>query len=121
MCIKTFTAGGAIANFRFAKFGAADGQVLQAAAATDLIIGIVDTPNGVASGERLDVRIDDVGELELGGTVTRGQFLTADASGKGVTAAPAAGVNAYHGAQALVSGVAGDIIPVQIVKGAIQG
>ena len=119
--IKTYKTGGAVAHCRFVKFGGADDTVVQAAASTDLIVGISDVPGGVASGTRADVVLDGITDLELGGTVARGTFLTADADGKGVAAAPGAGVNAYTGAQALVSGVAGDIVPVHVFKSRIQG
>ena len=54
--------------------------------------------------------------LELGGTVTRGDGLKADATGRGVTAGTA-GDNI--GALAEQSGVLGDIIEVQIIAGKV--
>ena len=52
--------------------------------------------------------------LELGGTVTRGDYLKSDGSGKGVAATT--DKDAY-GARALRSGVSGELIPVQVILG----
>ena len=59
--------------------------------------------------------------VQLGGTVARGAPVTADANGLGVTAAPGAGVNARILGFALVSGVSGDVVPVLINQGLMQG
>lgn len=117
---KSYTAEGAISANRFVKVGAADYGVLAAAAATDKIIGI-STEIDASTGERTDVVHEGIADLKLGGTVARGDLLTSDASGQGVTAAPAAGSNNRVGAMALVSGVVGDIIPVKVLQGSLQG
>lgn len=110
---KNYAAGGAIAARRLVKVGSADGAVLQAAAATDLIVGI--SPElGADSGARCDVYHLGIAELELGGEVARGGQVTADADGKGV-AVSAAGQRV--GAIALQSGVSGDIIRVLSMAG----
>ena len=59
--------------------------------------------------------------MEFGGTVARGAPVTADASGKAVAAAPAAGSNVRIIGFAEVSAVAGDIAPVLIAPGVMQG
>ncbi len=115
---KTYNAGAAIAAHRFVVPGAADHAVIQAAAATHAIFGISDL-GADAAGDRVDVHHVGIAKLEYGGTVTRGQLLTADSVGKGVTAAPSAGTTARHGALALVSGVDGDIVDVLIVLGQV--
>lgn len=117
---KSYTAEGAISANRFVKVGAADYGVLAAAAATDKIIGI-STEIDASTGERTDVVHEGIADLKLGGTVARGDLLTSDASGQGVTAAPAAGSNNRVGAMALFSGVVGDIIPVKVLQGSLQG
>lgn len=84
--IKSGNAEAAIAARRIVKFGAADGGVLQAAAATDAMFG-VSTDIPAALGERCDViKLGDA-DVEYGGNVARGDELTADASGRAVTAA----------------------------------
>jgi hypothetical protein len=52
---KTYTAGGTINPYRFVKFGGSDTALLQAAAATDALIG-VSGQVGAASGEVLYLR-----------------------------------------------------------------
>lgn len=117
---KNYVAEAAIAACRIVKFGSADGQVVQAAAATDSLIGVCEMV-GPALGERCDVIKSGIADVELGGTVTRGAAITADANGKGVAAAPAAGSNARIIGFAEVSGVSGDIIPVLVAPGVMQG
>lgn len=114
------TAEGAIAAYRIVKFGANDGGYLQAAAATDYLAGVCESV-GPASGERLDVIKAGIADVEFGGTVTRGQPVTSDANGKAVAAAPAAGANVRIIGFAEVSAVAGDIAPVWIEPGLMQG
>ena len=117
---KNYTAGGAIPAFRIVKMGANDGEVLQAAAATDFLVGV----NGElspASGERVDIQKVGIARIEFGGTVTRGGPVTSDASGKAVAAAPAAGSNVRIIGFAEVSAVSGDIGDVLIAPGLMQG
>ena len=104
---RAFVAEAAILANRIVKVGAADGQVLQAAAAADLSIGVVENVPP-ASGERCDVVLAGVAEVTLGGTVARGAAVTADASGRAVAAA--AGNRAVG--VLLASGVVGDVVEV---------
>lgn len=117
---KNYTAGAAIAKRRFVKIGAADGAILQAAAATDPIIG-ASTDIDAASGDRVDAHLAGIVEVEAGGNITRGVQVTADADGKAVAAAPASGVNNFVAGRAMVSAAAGDIIPVLLAIAEIQG
>lgn len=117
---KSYTAEAAISANRIVKVGAADYGVLAAAAVSDKLLGI-STEIDAASGERVDVIHEGIADLKLGGTVARGDFLTSDASGQGVTAAPAAGTNNQIIGKALVSGVSGDVIPVLISLSMLQG
>lgn len=125
MLTKAYDAGAAVKSNRFVKFGADDDKVVQAAASTDSIIGAVNkvAPPGsnAATGDRLDVEHYGIVDIQLGGNVTRGGKLTSDSDGCGVAAAPSAGVNAQVGGIALASGVSGDIIPVLLTIGAVQG
>lgn len=117
---RNYTAEGAIPAYRIVKPGAADGGVLIAAAATDSLMGVCESV-GPASGERCDIVKSGIADVEFGGTVTRGGPVTADASGKAVAAAPAAGSNVRIIGFAEVSAVAGDIAPVLIAPGVMQG
>ena len=118
---KTYTAEAAIEPYRIVKFGAADYGVIQGAAATDKLIGVTVPIISIASGESCDVILMGIAEVKLGGTVTRGDLITSDATGQGLTAAPAAGVNNRHIGIAQVSGVSGDIIPVLVNPSSVQG
>lgn len=120
VAVRSFVAEAAISANRVVTFGATDDNVLTAAAVTSTLIGIVEGVSPVL-GERVDVVMTGIADLQIGGSVTRGNFITVDAQGRGVAAAPAAGVNNNVIGVALQSGVSGDIIPVLISPGRIQG
>ncbi|MGH6879286.1 DUF2190 domain-containing protein [Hypericibacter sp.] len=118
---KSFKAGGAISNYRIVKSGANDGEVLQAAAAADFLMGVVDQPSGVASGDRVDVVLQGIVEIEFAGVVTRGGPVTSDANGKAVAAAPGAGTNNRVIGFAMNTQAAGDIGDVLLSQHTMQG
>lgn len=117
---RNFKAEAAIAANTIVKLGSADGQVLTAAAATDKLLGVT-TDIAAAINERCDVILSGVADVIYGGAVTRGDLLTADATGRAVTAAPAAGVNNRIIGIALVSGVANDVGQIDISQCSLQG
>ncbi len=123
--IKKFKAGATIAKNRIVKFGADDNHVIQGAAVSDSLIGVVDFPGPLSDTvlveEGVDVVLNGVAEIKLGGTVVRGGPLTSDATGQGVAAAPGAGVNNRIVGFAMASGVTGDIIGVLLNPSTIQG
>lgn len=119
--IKNYIADGAIAHRRLVRFSSADGRVVQAAAATDAIIGVADCPGGAVAGERVDVVRSGLAEVEFGGAVTRGGLVTADAAGKAVAVAPAAGANVRTIGVAEETSASGDLAPVLILAGSHQG
>lgn len=118
--IKTFTAETAVAAYRVVKHGSGDTSVVQAAAVSDSLLGVSGQVPGEV-GKRVDIVLSDTCEVEYGGTVTRGDWLTSDASGKAVAAAPAAGVNNNSIGRAMCSGVLGDIGSVMLMGTRIQG
>lgn len=118
--VENFTAGAAVSPYRIVMPGAADGFVLQATAVTDALFGVSDNL-GAASGRRLDVITAGLAAVVYGGTVARGDWLTSDATGRAIAAAPSAGVNNNVIGQARNAGVVGDIGSVQIAPGRIQG
>ena len=118
---KTYTAGAAIARRRIVKFDVVDSQVLQGAAATDFIFGVSDMSADCAAGDRVDVRLTGVVEIDVGGAITRGAPVTSDANGKAVAAAPAAGVNARIIGFANATYAAGDVGDVFLAQGLMQG
>jgi hypothetical protein len=118
--IKNFTAEEAVEPRRIVKFGAADGEVLHAAAASDLSIGVTDTL-GAEEGGRVDVVRVGIADVEYGATVARGAKLTSDSTGRAVAAAPSSGANAQIIGTAELSGVVGDIGKVLINPSIMQG
>lgn len=119
--IKSRSAEAVIAPFRIVKHGAADHGVVQGAAATDFLCGVSGALGADAAGDRIDINVKGIVDVEYGGIVTRGKPLTSDADGKAVEAAPVAGSNVRLIGFADVSGVAGDIGGVDIAPGVMQG
>jgi hypothetical protein len=117
---KQFVAETAINQFRIVKFGSTDDFVVQGAAVGDALIGICNFI-APAAGERVDIILAGIGEVQLGGTVARGGLVTSNATGQGVAAAPAAGTNNNVIGRALMSGVSGDVIKVLVNPGSVQG
>lgn len=118
---KTFKCTAAIATaFLIVKFGADDDTVSQATASTEDLVGVVQHTTA-AAGDECRVMKAGITKVKLGGTVTRGAKLTADANGKAVAAAPGAGVNANIIGIAEASGVADDLIPMLLAPGRVQG
>ncbi|MBW4652625.1 MAG: DUF2190 family protein [Kaiparowitsia implicata GSE-PSE-MK54-09C] len=113
--VKNYETSAAVGRYRIVKFDAADGVVIQAAAATDALIG-VSTDIATAVGRRCDVVHSGIAPVIYGGTVTRGALLTSDADGKAIATTTAG--NRTIGI-ALVSGVADDIGSVLLSPGAI--
>ncbi|MCK4786215.1 MAG: DUF2190 family protein [Desulfobacteraceae bacterium] len=118
--IMTFVAEAAVAPYRIVKGGTTDDDVLQGAAVTDGLRGVCGALNADA-GERVDISLVGIEEVEYGGTIAKDDPITSDANGKAVKAAPAAGVNNRIIGFAMVAGVSGDIGSVLIAPGQIQG
>lgn len=116
---KQIGAGGAINEFTIVKFGADDENVVAATAVSETLVGVAQAT--VVSGERVRLMMSGISRVKIGGTVTRGDYVTTNASAQGVAAAPAAGINNGILGIALQSGVTGDIIRVQLAQGRIQG
>lgn len=117
--IKHFTAAAAIAPWRIVAFNGS-GAAAQAAAATDRLFGVSDSP-GASAGQGCDVILSDLAEVEYGGTVAAGDPLTADADGKAIKAAPAAGAKVRTIGTAMVSGAYGDRGVVLVERGEVVG
>ena len=118
--LKGFTAGGAINPYRIVRFSAAE-TVVQAAAATESMFG-VNTDLVIVSGERVEAMTQGIAWVEAGAAIAQGALVTADSVGRGVTAAPAAGVNNRHIGIAMDAAVAaGDQIRVLLSPGSVQG
>ena len=82
----------------------------------------VNTDLAIVANERVEVAVQGIAFVEAGAAIAIGVLVTTDASGRGVTAAPAAGVNNRHVGIALDAAVAaGDIIRVLLSPGSVQG
>lgn len=117
---KNYVAEGAVNPFRIQARGTADGQVVQCAAATGTMFGTTGSL-GAADTERVDVHQGGQPDVEYGGNVTRGDPLTSDASGRAVTAAPAAAANVRIIGFAVDDAVLGDVAPYDHAPGFMQG
>lgn len=110
--VKSLVAEAAVSPYRVVKFGTADGQVVQAAAASDAAVGVADNLGQSAAGYRVDVILNGIADAEAGAAVARGARLTADASGRVVAAASG---NIVIGVAMAAAGAAGEIIPINVV------
>jgi hypothetical protein len=120
--IKNFTAAAAIKPRRVVAFATAEGQVEVAVSATAKpFVGVTGVVGAVAAGERIDVYLDGVRDLEAGAAFAQGVDLTVDNQGRVVAAAPAATATSRIIGQALgLSTAAGQLVPVRIAPGAIS-
>ena len=73
--VKSMVAEAAVLPYRVVKFGTADGQVIQAAAAADALVGVADNLGQSTAGHRVDVVLDGIAEAEVGAAVTRGALF----------------------------------------------
>ncbi len=118
---KNYTGEGVIPPYRIVKFGAAEGGVLVAAAATDKLIGVNDRLAFAVIGDRGDIVRAGIAEVEYGGTVAAGDLLTSDSTGRAIVATAGAGANVRFIGVAEVAGVVGDIGSLMIEPGSFQG
>lgn len=131
--VKNYNAAAAVTVRRLVRFDATtpNPNVQHATAATDNIIGVSDmaadsqpagTPNIFAVGNRVDVVLLGVTEVEAGAAFAAGTLLTADATGRAIVAAPAAGVNNRIAGVALQpANAAGDIVQMYVNPMSLQG
>lgn len=117
---KGFKAEAAVPRRRIIKFGGSDGAVVLATGPADNMFAI-SAEIDAAINEPCDGHLLGIAEVEYGGNVTRGDWLTSDAVGRAVAAAPAAGANANVIGKALASGVLGDVGVSTVNPGRIQG
>ena len=109
---KSYTAGAAIAACRLLKAGSSDNTVIQATDGSAAYFGVSAENIAVASGDQVDAIKDGIAWIQLGGSVTRGDKIKADANGKGVAATIVSGTTVHVAGTAQISGSADDIIPL---------
>lgn len=120
LLIKNYEAGATVNARRIVTQSAAN-IVIQASAVSTRSIGVTDTLSA-NTGERIDVIHAGIAFLEAGAAITLNANITSDASGRGVAAAPSAGVNNMTIGVALeAASAAGDIIRVLVAPGVMQG
>lgn len=112
----TAKAGAAVAAYRVVRLGNADNTVIVATAATQPIIGVTGRSTASKAGDTVEVAINGVGKVQLGGNVTRGALLTAGTDGR--AAATNTAGNRVVGI-ALASGKANDIVDVLLAAGSV--
>ena len=107
--IKAVTAEGAVGEYRICKLGSSDDQASEASAATDILLGV--STQSATTGQQFGLAMSGIADVEYGGTVTRGEYLTSDADGNAV--GTTTGNNFVIGI-AMVAGSDGDIGSVLI-------
>jgi len=108
------TAQGPIAKRRIVAFGTSDRSAVQATGSSDSLMGVT-TELDAAPGERTDVILAGVADVEYGGNVARGALLTSDAQGRAVEASSGRVIGI-----ARVSGVLGDLGEVFIAPSLVN-
>lgn len=117
---KEVSTSGTVVAFTLATPGADDNTYVQGSGVAAPLLGVFQFAPSTDQPQ-VRIRMDGISWVLISTAVTRGQPLTSDANGNGVPAAPAAGVNNYIIGFAMASGVAGQLIPVRIAPGRIQG
>jgi len=120
---RVMVADGAITAGRIVKVGSANNKVAQCAGAspTSNIVGVA--LNTAVDGANVVVALSgSVAPVTSGAAFSRGAYLTTDASGKAIAAAPAAGTNcAIVGIAYSAATAADETQNVLVSMGAIQG
>lgn len=111
---KTYYANAALVRHTIVNL-ATDTTVQTSTAAAQLHMGVLDGLGDAATGEPVDVIMDGIATVRAGGTITRGQPITANATGQGIAATAGAGVRIIG--FAMTSAVSGDLFPVFIRPG----
>lgn len=118
----SFRAGGNVPPSRFVKMSAGNDYTVLVADATSVPVGIsekwLESYNATyhaTSGRPCAVfGLGQTGLLTLGGTVSAGDFLIPDSTGKGVAASLTISSHQDIGARALMSGFSGESIEVRV-------
>ena len=109
-----FKAGAAIGARKICQI-AADGDAQQAVAATKGLVGVSGS-RAVANEETVEIAIAGIAEVELGGTVEEGAFVTSNANGDAVATTTAGdGIVGI----CVVGGADGDIGSVLLAQGSV--
>lgn len=110
---KTYDVTGDLAPYRIAAWSGAPGNVKQAAAPGEALLGTADEL-GKQPNRRTDIALSDLPEVETGAAVSAGQALTSDAQGRAV---PATAAGQRIIGFAMEGSAAGTIITYQFAPG----
>jgi len=121
--IFPFVAGEAIGAYNIVSWAnGVDGIVTASNTGVDsvtLLAGVTG-PLPVALGEVADVTIGGVAEVQLGGTVKQFDVLTTDSNDKAVKAVASTVALVQTVGMALMGGVSGDIIKINVNPGRLE-
>ncbi|KQI69389.1 hypothetical protein AN189_02900 [Loktanella sp. 3ANDIMAR09] len=117
--VKNFTADTETPKRRIVTFGTSGGHVGLASVGTP-ILGVTGV-RGAAEGDRVDVYMTEMQDVETGAAVAFGDYVTADADGRAIPAAPADGVQLDVLGQAMESAPSGALCPILIRPQQITG
>lgn len=110
--LKSLTAGGTIAAHRFVEIDTKGEKVTQANSDGDPIIGVSDALT-YKSGDRIDVGVIGIFDVEAGAAINAGVLVSSDADGKAKVAASGKTV----AGMTLAKAAAGDIVKVLLTHG----
>ena len=115
--VKNLTAAAAIKPRRVVVFGATEGEVSAAASATAKpLVGVTGIVGATDAKQRVDVYLDGVRDVEAGAAFGQGVYLTSDAEGRVIAAAPAATVTQHTIGKSLGASTGlGELVPVHIL------
>lgn len=117
---KSFSVTAALAQHLLVAFTANRGEVAPATAATDKIAGALDM-GADGAGAMVDVPMEGLARVRLGGNVAAGDKLTSDANSRAIVATFAAAQTRHVFGEALEPGVADDIIWYRVAPSVIAG
>jgi len=117
---KSFSITAALAQHLLVAFTVNRGEVAPATAATQKIAGALDM-GADAAGDMVDVPMEGIAKVRLGGVVAAGDKLTSDGNSKAVVATFTAAQTKHVFGEALEPGVANDIIWYRVAPSVIAG
>lgn len=118
---RNVQASGAIAERHVVEYVNTN-AVREATGSGGALMGVCVQPGGAAGQMRVDIQVLGVAPVEAGGAFPVGALLTAGADGRAIAAAPLAGATQQILGMALFdAGLAGDIVDVALMRGAITG
>jgi hypothetical protein len=121
--VYPFLAGEDIGAYRIVSWAnGVDGVVLAGHSGVDTVTLLAGVTGelATAAGEVADVTIGGVAEVQLGGTVKQFDVLTKDSNSKAITATASTVSLLQTVGMALMGGVSGDIIKINVNPGRLE-